>query len=170
MIFLAVGTQLPFDRLTRAMDAWCEGNSGRAEVFGQIGRVGPDNYRPRHFEWAETISPEDFRDKAQGAEVIVSHAGMGAIITAMTFRKPIVILPRRANLGEHRNEHQMATTKKFCDRSGIFAIQDEQALPDTLDRLLEQGFEAADMDVSSFAAEELIDRLRRFIHDPDRQG
>ena len=36
MIFVTVGSQLPFDRLVRAVDDWAAGNGGAA-AFAQIG-------------------------------------------------------------------------------------------------------------------------------------
>lgn len=108
MIFLTLGTQLPFDRLVRAVDEWC-GARGRDDVFGQIADPGDTGYRPQHFDWVAHLPPEDYTTRFASARLIVAHAGMGSIITAMERGKPIVLMPRRADLGEHRNEHQLAT-------------------------------------------------------------
>ncbi len=168
MIFLTVGTQLPFDRLARAMDDWCAQNAHpEIQVFGQLGHLNGDSYRPRHFEWAEKISPDTFNSRVQEARVVVGHAGMGSIITAMSFRKPTVIMPRRAHLGEHRNDHQYATMARFKSRSGIFAVEDSAALAQQLDQLLtipDGATTEADNGVAPFAEERLIQRLSAFIH------
>ena len=58
MIFLTVGTQLPFDRLVAAVDDWCAAR-GESDVFGQICDPGPDGYRPKHFEWVADLDPAD---------------------------------------------------------------------------------------------------------------
>lgn len=134
MIFLALGTQLPFDRLTRAMDGWCARNPD-AEVLGQIARLGPENHRPAHFDWVEMMPPEDFGAAFARAEFVVAHAGMGVIITALTLGKRLVIMPRRAELREHRNDHQRATAARFGTRPGVTVAEDEAALHAALDRL-----------------------------------
>ena len=41
-------------------------------------------------------------------QVVIAHDEMGSIITALEMGKPIVVMPRRAELGEHRNDHQVA--------------------------------------------------------------
>jgi len=37
----------------------------------------------------------------QNASVVVAHAGMGSVITAMQHNTPIVLLPRLLEAGEH---------------------------------------------------------------------
>ncbi len=59
MIFLTVGTQLPFDRLVAAVDAWAARQPGQ-EVFGQISDPGPAGYRPKHFAWVADLDPAAF--------------------------------------------------------------------------------------------------------------
>lgn len=167
MIFVAVGTQLPFDRLIRAVDDWCAQTGRGAEVFGQIGHLGPKNYTPKHFQWAEMIDAEVFRDKIETADVVVSHAGMGSIITAMSFSKPIVVLARRAEFGEHRNDHQFATVKRLGTRPGIFPVMTEANLAGQLDQLLE-GERAQGPEISRFAQDSLITTLRGFIKGTDQ--
>lgn len=162
MIFVTVGTQLPFDRLIRAMDAWCRESGRGDEGFAQIGRAEADTYRPKHIPWAETVSPAEFQERVQAAQLIVSHAGMGSIITAMRFGKPIVIVPRRAEYREHRNDHQLATVKWLGNRPGIYPVLAEAELPAQVQQLLESG--AAGGAVPPFAEDRLIETLRGFIH------
>lgn len=164
MIFFAVGTQLPFDRLSTALDAWCEKTGRGHEVFGQVGKLGPENVTPQHFEWQPRIDPDEYTARMEAADVIVSHAGMGTIITALNLGKPIVIMARRAHLGEQRNDHQFATLKRFRDRPGVFAVEDDAEMVAVLDRLLAEGAGIAEAQVSPFAEERLTSRLREFIH------
>lgn len=164
MIFLAVGTQLPFDRLTAGLDQWCAETGRGAEVFGQVGHVTADHVMPAHFEWQERIGPEDYTARMEAADVIVSHAGMGTIITALTLGKPIIIMARRAHLGEQRNDHQYATLKRFKDRPGVFAVEDPAELSQVLDQLLNASEQIAGARASAFADVQLTDALRDFIH------
>lgn len=164
MIFLAVGTQLPFDRLTRAVDEWC-GQTGRgAEVFGQVGRLEPGNYRPVHFNWAESLAPDDFAARLDAADVIVAHAGMGTIISALSRAKPILVMARRVDLKEHRNDHQAATVAQFRDRPGVTALDSEADLPGSLDALGNARDRQGGSSIAPHADDRLIGVLRDFIH------
>ncbi|MCH8271105.1 MAG: hypothetical protein IH985_07850 [Planctomycetes bacterium] len=158
MIFVTVGTQLAFDRMIRVVDAWA-GASGRADVFAQI---GPGAWRPSHIEWSEFVTPGEFDRRSRESDVIIGHAGMGAILTAMQYGKPIVIMPRRAALREQRNDHQVATARRFSHRQGITVAMDEHELVDRLDQL--DSLVGADA-ISDRASDQLINAIREFIHD-----
>ncbi|MBK7405909.1 MAG: glucuronosyltransferase [Phycisphaerales bacterium] len=159
MIFVTVGTQLAFDRMVRPIDEWA-GRTGRADVFAQI---GPSEWIPRHIEWKAFVDPGEFAARAREAAAIVAHAGMGSIITALTYGKPIVIMPRRAALGEQRNDHQLATAARFEGRTGVFVAHDETELPAILDGLADL---QAGEPIPPFAAPTLIKAIREFIDSP----
>jgi UDP-N-acetylglucosamine transferase subunit ALG13 len=159
MIFVTVGGQLPFDRLVHAVDLWAVGQQ-RGDVFAQIGK---SESPPSHIQWQQFLSPPDFQARAAEAEVIIAHAGMGSILTALEFCRPIVIMPRREHLGEHRNDHQWATVKHLSQDVGIVVAEDEDALIAELDRLGELRIPKDDR---SLEYTRLLDFLGRAIDDP----
>jgi UDP-N-acetylglucosamine transferase subunit ALG13 len=150
MIFLTIGSHEPFDRLVRAFDAWCLDHP-QMSGFAQIADVREEGYRPRHCDWAEKLAPADYLALFSGAEVVVSHAGMGSIITAMDLGKPLVIMPRRGHLQETRNDHQWATAKRFAGKPGIVLAKDENDLARAIAQAL------ASSDVSSGASSGMAD-------------
>ena len=130
MIFVTVGTQVQFDRLVRTVDEWA-GARARSDVFAQI---GPSNYPFKHIRTERFIDPTRFRNCVEAASLVIAHAGMGSIITALELGKRIV-MPRRASLGEHRNDHQVATAKQFAAQGRIEVAFEERELADRLDQL-----------------------------------
>ena len=156
MIFVTVGTQGPFDRLIRAIDRWA-GMRGRADVFAQ---TGPSDYHPDHIRSERLIDATEFRRRVEAADLVIAHAGMGSIITALELGKQIVVMPRRASLGEHRNEHQVATAKRFAEQGRIIVALNEQELVDKLDQL--RVFDGAER-LDARASPLLINTIRGFI-------
>lgn len=154
MIFVTVGTQLPFDRLVTAVDGWAKEKD--VEVFAQTGET---SIKPTTIRHAEYLTPTEADKMFREATLIVSHAGVGSILSALKYKKPIVILPRRASLGEHRNEHQLATAKWVGARSGITVAWDENELLKVLDSAK---FHAGES-ISDFASPELIYNVKAFI-------
>lgn len=166
MIFMTVGTQLPFDRLTSAVDAWCAQAGAGIKLIGQIGQLGSESYRPSHFKWVEKVDPLAFDKHVREASMIVSHAGMGSIITAMSTGKPIIVLPRRAHLAEQRNDHQFATAQKLGTRPGVYVAMSEDELPNLIDQVLETTNSPDCGTLSPFAEDRLISAVRDFIQTP----
>lgn len=157
MILVTVGTQLAFDRLVEVVDLWVGRKTGE-RVFAQI---GPTKYKPQHLEFTDFVPPDQANVLFQEADLIVSHAGMGSILTALKYKKPILIIPRKAALGEHRNDHQLATAKWLGDRPGVTVAWEVEDVARLLDcRANMQGGEG----VSEFASPELINNLKNFIH------
>lgn len=123
MIFLTLGTQLPFDRLVRALD---EVTPDLDEpVFGQI---GSSRVRPVNFESVDFLSPVEFQARFAAARVIVGHAGIGTILSGLKAEKPLVLMARRAAMGEHRNDHQLATVAQLGRIAGIHVAEDAAGL------------------------------------------
>ena len=157
MIFVTVGEQLPFDRFIRAIDCFAEKST--VEIFAQIGRA---NYTPVNFMYSAFLSQTEFMYLLDKATLIVSHAGMGTIISAVESAKPILIMPRRASLGEHRNDHQLDTVTRVSNLSNVFIAQDEEELIEKLsdvDSLLADNNRARTVGISSL----LLRTVRDFI-------
>ena len=156
MIFATVGTQGQFDRLIRTIDEWA-GARGRAHIFAQ---TGPSDYRCKHIQTERFIDPAEFRKHVEAASLVISHAGMGSIITALELGKRIIVMPRRASLGEHRNDHQLATARRFAEQGRIVVAFTEQELVDKLDQ--HQIPDEAER-LSAQASSSLISTIRTFI-------
>ena len=156
MIFVTVGTDQPFDRMIRIIDAWARENN-RTDVFGQIGEGATP---PSFISYSHFLEPPDFLKRFQAANLIVAHAGMGTILSALRFAKPILIFPRLASLGEQRNEHQLATAKRLLELGKVnvaFSDDELRSKLGNLDKLAPRG------KITTFASTQLIDSLRNFI-------
>lgn len=148
---------MPFDRLVRTVDDWAAAAGRAADVFAQI---GPTDWRPAHVTWSQFLEPADFRSRVAQAAVIVAHAGMGSIITALEAGKPILVMPRRGDLRETRNDHQVATALRFREQGRIAVALDEDELRVKLDELKAM---ASGRRLGATASPELIERVRSFI-------
>lgn len=160
MIFVTVGSADPFDRLIRAVDEWA-GSCSRKDIFAQIGR---SSYRAQHIEAVQFLTPSEFRDRVRAARLIVAHAGTGSIIAALEEGIPIIVMPKWAHLGEHRNDHQVATAKRFGQRRGIIVANDETELVAKLEQA-EQLF--APTVIPKEACPDLVSAIRSFILEPN---
>jgi UDP-N-acetylglucosamine transferase subunit ALG13 len=162
MIFLTVGTILPFDRLAKALDDWAAAQKPRREIFAQVGDLKVDSYRPKSFKWTERVTPKEFQDKVVASELIVTHAGIGTIVTALTHSTPVLIMPRRAALHEIVNDHQLETVKYFADRPGVTVAMEAKEIGPKLDTLLSKSEVVTALGAE--AQDSLIKVIQGFIH------
>jgi len=126
MIFLTVGTQLPFDRLVKTVDKAVETGLVAEEIYAQI---GAGSYRPHNFRAAPSIEKHLFDKYIRQASSIISHAGMGTIMMAMENNKPLLVMPRRKKYGEVVNDHQLAIAKKFEQSGHILVAYRQEDMP-----------------------------------------
>lgn len=123
MILVTVGMQLAFDRLIRAMDELAP-----TLDMPVVAQTGKGTYQARNIRTLESIPPSEFDEMIRETRLIVAHAGIGTVLTAQKFGKPILLFPRRAALGEHRNDHQLATVGQLRGRPGVIVVEDEADL------------------------------------------
>lgn len=157
MILVTVGTQLPFERLIQSIDNMA--HLLDEPIFAQIGN---SSYIPKNFESRATIEPVEFESKFKQASRIVSHAGIGTVLTAKRYMKPIILFPRRASAGEHRNDHQLATCERLEGRPGIFVAYDTQSLHEFISMPLPTAI-AEDEFASDTEHQQLIRGIAEFI-------
>lgn len=122
MIFATTGTQLVFPRLMAALEA-------AAQELDEpiIAQAGPEDGAATRYPSLDIrthLSPATYDDIVAKARVIVAHAGIGTILTARRHGKPLILVPRRHDLGEHRNDHQMATAAHVADLPGIYVVSE----------------------------------------------
>ena len=158
MIFVTIGTQEPFDRLIKAIDELAP--SLNMDIVAQVSNTAIE---VKNMKALTFIPPGEFDNYFQQASLIISHAGMGSIITALTMNKPIIVMPRLASLGEHRNEHQTATARKFEKLNYVHVVYNESELKSKVIDIVNNGLQPLHQ-INQFAESELVTSLRNFIN------
>src|SRR6187551_132383 len=120
MIFVTSGSMLPFDRLFRVVDEAVEAGVITDKVIGQIGE---SQYEPKNYEFQRFVDKLEFDQYVEQATLVIAHAGIGVIMQALESKTPLLVLPRRFELGEHVNNHQVSTAEKFEMLGHILTFQ-----------------------------------------------
>ena len=117
MIFVTVGTHYqPFDRLVEGL-----GPLDPDELVVQYGPAEP----PIGVARAEPYMPFDrMLELYRGAEKVITHAGVGSILCATREGQRPLIVPRRHDLGEHVDEHQVELTRALDSHGTVIAVWD----------------------------------------------
>jgi len=159
VIFVTVGSE-PFDRLVRAIDWWA-GLHGRTDIFAQIAK---SRFVPHYIPAVQFLSSSEFRERIRASQIVIAHAGMGSIISALEIGRPIIVMPRRGHLGETRSDHQLTTAEEFERRQAVVFARDERDLIEKLERQ-DQLF--ARTNLNRDASPALISAIRKFVLDAD---
>lgn len=148
---------MPFDRLIAAMDVWAR-HHPEVEVQAQIGLT---ELTVSHMRAVAAYSPDQFADVCKASQLIVAHAGMGSILTALQYGKPIVVMPRKGKLRETRNDHQVTAAKWLGTLKGVFFADDENTLPSVIDIALSCA--KSPEPIATQASTKLLDGLQQFM-------
>lgn len=127
MIFCTIGTQAPFDRFIKIID-------DLAPLLNEevIAQTLNGKYCVKNIKTVGLLSPEEYKEIFDKARIVVAHAGVGTILSALVSNKPLIIFPRQAQLKEHRNDHQIATADQIRKLGYAYVANDETSLKELL--------------------------------------
>ncbi|WP_434529983.1 glycosyltransferase (plasmid) [Haloarcula sp. NS06] len=157
MIFATVGTSPDgFDRLVRGVDAI-------APALGEpvTAQVGHGEYIPENINWFRFTDKEEIHELYRTASVVVAHAGAGTLSTALSYERPVVILPRREERGEHNDDHQTELATALSDRPGVQVVSETDELNSAIERARSESPDSVSTDRS------LVQFLSGYINEVD---
>ena len=132
MVLVTVGTDHhPFDRLVEWADAWCLRHP-EVEVVVQHGTARA----PRRASAHALLGATEFAALLSRADAVVCAGGPGVIMEARRAGIRPIVVPRRADLGEHVDDHQRAFANFMAGRGEGTLVEDAPALVGALDRLV----------------------------------
>lgn len=139
MIFVCLGSrEYQFNRLLEEIDRLVEVGAITSTVFAQIGGSG---YIPKHYVYERFLDRERFDRLQDEAELIISHAGTGALIGALKKGKKVIAVPRLAQYGEHIDDHQTQISGVLAKEGYLVQVLDMDKLGSTIkEALLHQGY------------------------------
>ena len=130
MIFVCVGSRdYQFNRLLKKIDELVESGAIQNKVFAQIGQ---SEYEPQHYEWQRFIDRDNFKKYQTEADLIISHAGTGALIGALKLEKQVIAVPRLAKYGEHIDDHQTQISGVLAEEGYLREVLDIEKLGETI--------------------------------------
>lgn len=127
MIFVTVGThEQPFDRLLCEIDRLKENGTIQEDVVIQSGF---STYEPKFCEWKKLIPYDEMTANVKKARIVITHGGPASFMMALQEGKIPIVVPRRAEFGEHVNDHQVDFAEAVAKRYGnIIPVPDIQEL------------------------------------------
>ncbi len=139
MIFVVVGTQkFQFNRLLKKIDDLIENGIINDEVFAQVGN---SDYRPQHYHYKQFIDKDEFEKIVDSCDILVTHSGVGTIISGINHDKPVIVCPRLKKYNEHVDDHQTEIAKTFSEMNYILACDENDDISLLLEKCKNHKFE-----------------------------
>ena len=132
MILVMLGTQNnSFHRLLEEIDRLIEKKVIDEEVIVQAGYT---KYQSENMQIIDFMSKQELQRLQQEADLIITHGGVGSIITSLEIGKKVIAVPRLHKYGEHVNDHQIEIVDKFNKNGNIIGINEVEELEEAINK------------------------------------
>ena len=133
MIFVTLGTQdKSFTRLLKAIDNEIKNGNIKGEVIVQAGFT---KYNSPNMKVFDLLDKDDFDKYIKNCDLLITHGGVGSILTGLKNNKKVIACPRLAKYNEHMNDHQVQIIKRFTDAGFILPFNENDDLSKVLKKV-----------------------------------
>lgn len=130
MILVTLGTQdKSFKRLLEAIDSEIELGNIYEEVIVQAGHT---RYESKNMKILDLIPYDEFDSYIKKCDILITHGGVGSIITGLKNNKIVIAAPRLKKYKEHTNDHQLQIIDNFSDAGYILPLYEFDKLNEVL--------------------------------------
>lgn len=157
MIYITLGTQSnDFSRCLKEFEKVVAKYKIKEEIVAQTGYT---KYTPKNFRCMDFVPETDYQKYINDASVIISHAGSGALFSAIAKHKKIIAVARLAKYGEMVNDHQTELTRKLSEEG--YLLDGTYSLEDAWNKL--DGFKPRKNDFQCTIANEIRELIKDWI-------
>ena len=133
MILITLGTQdKEFKRLLDMVQKEINNGNIKDKVVVQAGHT---KYESKDMEIFDLIDREKFSNLISECDILITHGGVGSIITGLQKEKKVIVAPRLAKYNEHMNDHQMQITENFSKKGYILPLYENDDLGKVLKKV-----------------------------------
>ena len=131
MILVTLGTQdKKFYRLLDAIQKQIDNGNIKDEVVVQAGYSS--DYKSSSMKIFDLISTSEFDELIKKCDLLITHGGVGSIISGLKENKKVIAAARLKEYSEHTNNHQLQIIENFSKHGYILALNDFDKLDDVL--------------------------------------
>ena len=130
MILVVLGTQdKRFERLLKVVEEAIDQGVIKEEVMVQAGCTVYDSSKMNVVDYVDMTT---FEQWMKDCRLLITHGGVGTIMSALRNKKPVIACARLAKYGEHHNDHQCEIIETFYDKGYLIPLRDGQSLKEVL--------------------------------------
>ena len=133
MILVLLGTQNnSFHRLLEEVEKNIENGIIKEKVVVQSGYT---KFESNKMEIIDLMSKEQLEKFQDEAHLIITHGGVGSIVSSIEKGKKVIAVPRKHEYGEHVNNHQEEIVELFSKKGYILGVEDVKDLEEAIKKI-----------------------------------
>lgn len=130
MILVTLGTQdKKFTRLLEAVQKQIDLGIIKERIVVQAGCT---DFKSKDMEIFDLIPMEDFDKLIKECDILITHGGVGSIITGLKNNKKVIAAARLSEFKEHTNDHQLQIIENFSNAGYILSLDNFDELGDII--------------------------------------
>lgn len=131
MILVTLGTQdKQFYRILEALESKLDKHLINDEVVVQAGCSA--DFKSKYMKIFDLIPMDEFDDMIKKCDLLITHGGVGSIITGLKNNKKVIAAARLSKYNEHVNDHQLQIIDNFSKEGYILKLDNF----DDIDKLI----------------------------------
>lgn len=133
MILVTLGTQdKSFSRLLDSVQKEIDNGNIKDKVVVQAGFT---KYDSNDMEIFDLIDRDKFGSLINECDLLITHGGVGSILTGLKNNKKVIVCPRLAKYHEHINDHQVQIVDNFYNEGYILKYCDGDDLGEIIKKV-----------------------------------
>ena len=133
MILVTLGTQdKTFTRLLEKTDEQLEKGNIKGEVVVQAGYT---KFNSKYMKILDLVDRDEFQNLITKCDLLITHGGVGSILSGLKKNKKVIVCPRLFEYGEHMNNHQIQIVSNFEKAGYLLGYQDGDDLGEILKKV-----------------------------------
>ena len=131
MILVTLGTQdKQFYRILAALEVKLDKHLIDDEVIVQAGCSA--DFKSKYMKIFDLIPMDEFDEMIKKCDLLITHGGVGSIITGLKNNKKVIAAARLSKYNEHVNDHQLQIIDNFSKEGYILKLDNF----DDIDKLI----------------------------------
>lgn len=120
MILVLLGTQNnDFTRLLKAIQENIDKKIIKEEVIVQAGFT---KFKSKDMKIFSLMDKKKLNKLQEEADLIITHAGVGSIVSSLVKGKKVIVVPRLKKYDEHVNSHQIQIARRFKQQGYVKSV------------------------------------------------
>lgn len=133
MILVTLGTQdKQFYRILEALENKLDKHLINDEVVVQAGCSA--DFKSKYMKIFDLIPMDEFDEMIKKCDLLITHGGVGSIITGLKNNKKVIAAARLSKYNEHVNDHQLQIIDNFSKEGYILKLDNF----DDVDKLIKE--------------------------------